>query len=783
MRKQPLYIAIALAVAGLACGQGANKTTNGSGGSGTPDTAGTAGAGPDTAAGGGSAGSAGMGGAGGVATGGGAGGVATGGGVGGVATGGSTGGVVTGGSTGGIATGSGAGDIATGGTGAGGIATGGSMGTGGIGTGGGGNAGTTSVGGAGGIVTSGAGGIGTGGSKGTGGIGTGGGRTGGTGGAGVTGGTTSAAGTTGGSAAGGGGATSSGAFPTQACLARANTLLGQMTADEKYAQMLQMERAALTTDLVTQYGVGSGFSQGGSSPATNSPAGWADMADGYRQAALASRLKIPFIYGADEVHGIGTVKGATVFPHNVGLGATGDTALVAQIASITANEALGCGVDFVFSPVVAVALNERWGRTYEAFGETTDLASTNGVTMIKGIQFTATGAATGILACAKHYLGDGGTTNGVNNGQTTGDEATLEAIHLTPYRAAVAAHVGSIMVSYSTWQGTKMHINKTMLTDTLKGTLGFGGFVVSDFNGCLQIGMATQAGLGACLNAGVDMFMTYAQTIPNMLGYFAALVQDGTVPQARVDDAVRRILAVKCEMGLFEATGKVDRTLTAQVGSAAHRQVARQAVQESLVVLKNDGNVLPLAKTATVALGGKSADNTGNQCGGWTITWQGSTGNGVTGATSVRQALESVLSANKVVYSLDGSSVTGASVGIAVIGETPYAEGKGDSADLALDPNDVTVVKTMKQAGLKTVVVLIAGRPRILDSILSYADAIVMAWLPGSEAAGITDILFGDAHPSGKLPHSWPSSMAQIPINYGDATYDPLYAYGFGLTY
>jgi beta-glucosidase len=556
-----------------------------------------------------------------------------------------------------------------------------------------------------------------------------------------------------------------------------------MTADEKYAQMLQMERAALTTALVTQYGVGSGFSQGGSAPSTNSPSGWADMADGYRQAALASRLKIPFLYGADEVHGVGTVKGSVVFPHNVGLGATHDPALVEQIASITASESLGCGVDFAFSPVVAVALNERWGRTYEAFGETTDLASTMGVAMTKGLQFTSTGAPTGLLASAKHYLGDGGTANGVNGGDTSGDETALRAIHLEPYRAAVAAHVGSIMASYSSWQGTKMHINKTMLTDVLKGDLGFGGFVISDFNACFQLGLANQDGLGQCLNAGVDMFMTYNQTIPTMLGYFAALVKAGTVAQSRVDDAVRRIIAVKCELGLFEATGKVDRTLTTAVGSAEHRQVARKAVQESLVVLKNDGGVLPLAKTITVGLAGKSADNTGNQCGGWTISWQGATGNGVPGATSVRQAFEAVLGASQVKYSVDGAGSTTGDVGVAVIGETPYAETKGDSTDLTVASADVNLVKAMKQAGMKTVVVLIAGRPMILDPLMAYADAIVMAWLPGSEGAGITDILFGDAHPSGKLPHSWPRSMAQIPINVGAASYDPLYAYAFGLTY
>ena len=268
-----------------------------------------------------------------------------------------------------------------------------------------------------------------------------------------------------------------------------------------------------------------------------------------------------------------------------------------------------------------------------------------------------------------------------------------------------------------------------------------------------------------------------------MVGYLATAVSGGKVPQSRIDDAVRRIVAVKCELGLFESTGKADRALTSKVGSAEHRAVARQAVRESLVVLKNDGNALPLAKTSTVALAGKSADNTGNQCGGWTITWQGSTGNVVPGATSVKAAMESALGASKVVYSANGSTTSGASVGVAVIGETPYAEGKGDRTDLALASDDVNAVKALKNAGLKTVVVLIAGRPMLLDSIMSYADAIVMAWLPGSEGAGITDILFGDAHPTGKLPHSWPRSMAQIPINSGDATYDPLYPFGHGLTY
>jgi beta-glucosidase len=262
------------------------------------------------------------------------------------------------------------------------------------------------------------------------------------------------------------------------------------------------------------------------------------------------------------------------------------------------------------------------------------------------------------------------------------------------------------------------------------------------------------------------------------------LVTDGTVPQSRIDDAVRRVLAVKCEMGAFASSGLADRSLTAEVGSDEHRALARQAVRESLVVLKNDGNVLPLSKdTAVVALDGNNADNTGGQCGGWTITWQGQNGNIVPGATSIRQAFENVLGADNVVYSLGGTNTAGANVAVAVIGEAPYAEGMGDRTDLSIPANQVAYVQALKQAGLQTVVVLVSGRPMILDSILPYADAIVAAWLPGSEGGGVTDVLFGDYHPTGKLPHSWPRSMDQIPINVGDASYDPLYQYDYGLTY
>jgi beta-glucosidase len=580
-------------------------------------------------------------------------------------------------------------------------------------------------------------------------------------------------------------------FPTQACLDKATTLLGMMTSDEKLAQMQQVERANTSASDITTNSVGSVYSQGGSAPTTNTPSGWADMIDGFRMASFASRLQIPIIYGLDVVHGVGPVKGATVFPHNIGLGATRNPALVEQVAAAVAEEAAGVGADFPFAPVVAVARDERWGRTYESFGETPELPSAMGVAYINGFQ--KQGGAFTVLANAKHYLGDGGTMNGVNAGNTSGDETALRALHLTPYQAAVSAGVGSIMASYSSWQGTRMHMNTMMITDVLKTQLGFAGFVGSDYNGCTQNGVT----LGPCINAGVDMVMTFGPSGSSFLSMLRPLVP-GTIPQSRIDDAARRILVVKCEMGLLDGTQRlVDRTLTAAVGGTAHRMVARQAVAASVVVLKNDNGALPLSKNNPIALGGKTADNIGNQCGGWTVTWQGMSGAVTTGGTTIKAALESVLTTGGVNYALDGSATgSNVSVGVAVIGETPYSEGCGDipspqggtscvsrPTTLEVDSADVAVVQKMKSAGLKTVVVLVTGRPLILDQILPIADAIVVAWLPGTEGAGVTDVLFGDVHPTGKLPRTWPSSMSQIPINVGDANYNPLYPYAYGLTY
>jgi beta-glucosidase len=614
-----------------------------------------------------------------------------------------------------------------------------------------------------------------------------------------------AAGRGGSGVAGGGGSGVAGSpgptrtYPSQACVDRANMLHGMMTMDEKIAQIHQVERKYVTAADITMYGVGSVYSEGGSAPPTNSPTGWADMIDGFRRAAFASRLRIPIIYGLDSVHGAGPVQGATVFPHNVGLGATRDPALVEEVAQVAADETAGVGADFPFAPVLAVARDERWGRTYEAFGETTELATQMGVAYTNGLQ-RRTGRIVA-LGNAKHYIGDGGTANGVNNGDTSGNETTLRNIHLEPYRPALAAGLASVMASYSSWQGTRMHQNGTMINGVLKTDLGFKGFVLSDYNGCFDLGVSPTT----CLDAGVDMMMTSSlwseQGAPMVtpsyfLGRIRPIITGTRV--ARLDDAVKRILTAKCEMGLFDtAMPLVNRTLTGQVGSAAHRMVARRAVRASMVLLKNTNTALPIAKTATVALAGMSADNAGTQCGGWTIAWQGVTSQSLTGVTNIKAGLEMVSgSASRIVSSPSGTPPAGA-VGVVVTGETPYSEGCGDVPTplasnsciarpnhLNLNADDVSRLMAFKAAGLKTVLVLVVGRPMIIsDAAQQAADAIIVAWLPGSEGAGVADVLYGDYRPTGKLPHSWPRTMAQIPINMGDATYDPLYPYNHGLTF
>ncbi|MFB9446349.1 glycoside hydrolase family 3 C-terminal domain-containing protein [Dactylosporangium vinaceum] len=557
---------------------------------------------------------------------------------------------------------------------------------------------------------------------------------------------------------------------------RVADLMSRMSLDEKIGQMTQAERASASAADVTQYRLGSILSGGGSAPSPNTASSWADMTDNLQRGALATPLKIPLVYGSDAVHGHNNVVGATLFPHNVGLGATRDPALVQQVGRVTADEVRGTGVNWTFSPCLCVARNDRWGRTYESFGEKPELPVSM-ATIIDGYQ------AGGVMATAKHYVGDGGTTGGVDQGDTQISEAELRAIHLPPFQEAIRRHVASVMVSFSSFNGQKLHGSDYLVNGVLKNELGFDGFVVSDWNGIDQIegGQGfTASEVRRAVNAGIDMVMV-PTAWKQFIDTLRAEVQAGRVTQARIDDAVRRILTKKFEFGLFEKPF-ADRTLTGTVGNAAHRTVARQAVRESQVLLKNTG-VLPLAKSGKIFVAGKSADNIGLQSGGWTVSWQGAAGN-TTPGTTILQGIRAAAGSATVTYNAAGSGIDSSyNVAVAVVGETPYAEGQGDRpSSLGLDTTDLNTLSTLKAAGVPVVVVLVSGRPLDIAAQLPDWSGLVAAWLPGTEGGGVADVLFGDYAPTGKLPMTWMQSASQEPINDGDGK-PALFAYGFGLTY
>ncbi len=580
--------------------------------------------------------------------------------------------------------------------------------------------------------------------------------------------------------------------------AQVRALLARMTLEEKIGQMVQAEQSALQdlNDLET-YHLGSLLSGGNSDPkAGNSVRDWADLYDGFQKRALQTRLGIPILFGIDAVHGHSNVLGATIFPHNVGLGCTRNPALVARAAQVTALEIRATGIQWTFAPCVTVPRDERWGRTYEGFGETPELARVLGEAAVRGFQGSDLRAPNSVVACAKHFIGDGGTTYGtgtpqdgtkiLDRGDTRLSEAELLALHGQGYISAIAAGVATIMPSYSSWNGVKCSGSKRLLTEILKQQMGFQGFLISDYNAIDELPGNYKSQIEQSTLAGMDMFMV-PDRYRELFGLLLELVRENRVPMSRIDDAVTRILRVKFAAGLLDKTRSqlADRNLQASVGSPAHRAVARECVRQSIVILKNQGRVLPLAKGAKrLHIGGKSADDIGNQCGGWTIDWQGKSGAVTTGGTTLFQAIrQSVSPATQVTFARDGRGGAGADVGIAVIGETPYAETVGDRQDLRLAPEDVAAVKAMKAAGLRVVVILLSGRPLIVDEILGDCDALVAAWLPGTEGRGVTDVLFGDAKPTGKLAFSWPRAMEQLPINVGDRVYNPLFAYGFGLSY
>jgi beta-glucosidase len=582
---------------------------------------------------------------------------------------------------------------------------------------------------------------------------------------------------------------------------RVRELLSKMTLEEKIGQMTQPEQDALQdVQDIENFFVGSLLSGGNSDPKDgNGLQAWTDMYDGYQSRALKTRLAIPLLYGIDAVHGHNNVLGAVVFPHNVGLGCTRNPQLVQEAARVTAEEVRATGINWTFAPCVTVPRDERWGRTYEGFGETPELSKTLGEAAVKGFQGTNLSNPLSILACAKHFIGDGGTAMGtstfenpntkkrlLDQGDTRLSEAELREIHLQGYVTAIKAGVGSIMPSYSSWNGVKCSGSKKLLTEILKQELGFEGFLISDYNAIDQLTKDYKSAIELSINAGMDMVMV-PRRYREFFTLLRELVKEGRVPMSRIDDAVKRILRVKFAMGLMEKgrSPMADRNLHKTFGSAAHRQVARECVRQSLALLKNEKKVLPIAKNlARIHVGGKNADDIGNQCGGWTIEWQGQSGDVTTGGTTILNAIQYTVSKRtKVTFSKDGTGASGADVGIVVIGETPYAEGTGDREDLSLAEEDVATVNNMKQAGIPVVVVLISGRPMIVNEVLDKCDAFVAAWLPGTEGQGVADVLFGDYKPTGKLSFSWPRAVSQIPMNMGDQNYDPLFKYGFGLTF
>ncbi|MEJ0091850.1 MAG: glycoside hydrolase family 3 N-terminal domain-containing protein [Limisphaerales bacterium] len=568
-----------------------------------------------------------------------------------------------------------------------------------------------------------------------------------------------------------------------------DALLAQMTLDEKIGQMVQVDSSAIKNKAdVQKYFIGSILSGGGSDPADNRPETWLKFVNEFQAQALQTRLKIPLLYGIDAVHGHNNIDGAVVFPHDIGMGATHNPELAAQAARVTAEEVAGTGIHWAFGPCVAVAQDIRWGRTYESFSDDPTLVSTLGAAQVRGMQAPLSNGFT-VLACPKHYLADGGTKNGIDQGNSVCDEATLRKLFLPPYVAAVKAGAKSIMVSFSSWNGKKMHGNKYLLTDVLKGELGFKGFLVSDWAAIDQISPDYKTDIETSINAGLDMVMipygpgqknNYVEFITDL----KELVAAGKVPEPRIDDAVKRILVAKMEIGLFEHPN-ADPQLLSEIGSAKHRQVARECVQQSLVLLKNERQALPLSKEIKhLAVVGKAADDLGIQCGGWTISWQGAPGAVTHGGTTLLAGIKKTVSPEtKITFSPNGENLDGADAVVVVVGEMPYAEMKGDRSDLSLAPADAELIKKANATGVPVVTVLYSGRPLILGTALEQSDAFVAAWLPGTEGEGIADVLFGDFKPTGKLPRPWPRNNSELnSAAFADAGAQPLFTSGFGLT-
>lgn len=594
--------------------------------------------------------------------------------------------------------------------------------------------------------------------------------------------------------------------PNQPVEARIKDLLSRMTLKEKAGQMTQIERRAATPSVLKDLSIGSILSAGGSGPFDKAlSADWADMVDGFQKSALESRLGIPLLYGIDAVHGNNSIYGATIFPHNVGLGATRDADLAQRIGVATALEVRASGIHYTFAPCVAVCRDPRWGRCYESYGSDTDIVRkmTSVITGLqgkpppghpKGYPFVA--GRHNVVACAKHFVGDGGTDKGKNEGNTILSYEDLERIHMTPYPDCISQGVATVMASYSSWNGTQLHAHRFLLSDVLKDKLGFKGFLISDWEGLDRLskpnphGSNYRTSICTAVNAGIDMVMVpfrYAKFLEDLID----LVESGEIPMTRIDDAVERILRVKFVAGLFEYPYS-DRSLLDTVGCKLHRDLAREAVRKSLVLLKNGKDkkkpFLPLDRKAKrVLVAGSHADDLGYQCGGWTATWHGASGRITIGTTVLDAIREAVGDKTEVIYEQNPSPATfegqDFSYAIVVVGEDPYAEHTGDNSELIIPFNANDVISLVADR-IPTLVILISGRPLVLEPwILEKMDALIAAWLPGSEGGGITDVVFGDYDFEGRLPVTWFKSVEQLPMHPEDNSYDPLFPFGFGLTY
>ncbi|HEY4113593.1 MAG TPA: exo 1,3/1,4-beta-D-glucan glucohydrolase [Rhizomicrobium sp.] len=608
----------------------------------------------------------------------------------------------------------------------------------------------------------------------------------------------------------------SGVAPDPAIEARVADLLSRMTVEDKVGQIIQADVASVTPDDVRKYRLGSVLDGGNSGPYGNDralPPTWLKEADEFYAASMdtsGGHLAIPVSWGSDSVHGNSNIIGATVFPHNIGLGAARDPELLREIGEITAIETRVVGQDWTFAPTIAVVQDDRWGRTYESYSENPQIVRAYAYQMVRGIQGDPIAPdflrGPHIIATAKHFLGDGGTDQGHDQGDNLSSEEDLRDIHSAGYQSAIEAGVQSVMVSFSDWHGQKMSGNRALLEDVLRGRLGFNGFTVSDWNAHGQLPGCTLADCPAALLAGIDMYMApdswkglYANTV--------AEVKSGQIPMARLDEAVSRILRVKLRAGVFEAGPPSRRSYGGkwdELASPEHRAVARQAVRESLVLLKNEHQLLPLKPGLNVLVAGNGANDMGKQTGGWTISWQG-TGNTRADFPRAQTVYEGIAAQVNAAHgtpalSIDGSFRRKPDVAIVVFGEDPYAEFMGDRPNLAFEPgdsHDLQLLRSLKAQGIPVIAVFLSGRPMYLTREINVADAFVAAWLPGTEGGGIADVLFRKPDGSiqydfrGRLSFSWPRSPNQTPLNWPGPnappqawqSYNPLFAYGYGLDY